>query len=372
MRRGGVVIGLRPAVSFERVLCMRLLQSSAAMAAAVSVILATGVQVASAAETVLRFATINAEATPAYKNVLEPFARKVGADSGDRIEVALKPLGGYGKPAELFAMVERGDIEIAATVQGYSPGRFPQSSVMELPLMYDTATGGTQAMWKMYQEGLFDKDYASVKVLGLYVLPPYGIFSAAKPFEKLRDLRGMRVRTPSPTVGLALARLGMIPVGVPVNLIGNVLDAGTVDAITFGWDSLTTTVGAGGKKLSEQVKILVDAKFAAPALMVVMNKAKWDAMPADMQAVIERHAVDLTLSNARLRDEAEQVTRERLSTDPNYTYVGLDPQVRLEMAAAIQPAVTDWKDAMARQGLDGERLYARARELVQQFHTASR
>lgn len=351
---------------------MRLLKSSAAMAGAVAVVLAASAQVANAAETVLRFATINAEATPAYKNVLEPFARKVAADSGDRMAVALKPLGGYGKPAELFAMVERGDIEIAATVQGYSSGRFPQSSVMELPLMYDTATGGTQAMWKMYQEGLLDKDYASVKVLGLYVLPPYGIFSAAKPIERLRDLRGMRVRTPSPTVGLALARLGMIPVGVPVNMIGHVLDAGTVDAITFGWDSLMTTAGADGKKLADQVKILVDAKFAAPALMVVMNKAKWDALPADMQAVIERHAVDLTLGNARLRDAAEEVTRDRLRTDPNYTYVALTPQVRAEMEAAIQPAVADWKAAMARQGVDGERLYARARELVRQFHTASR
>ena len=40
-------------------------------------------------------------------------------------------------------MVEKGDIEIAATVQGYHPGRFPQSSVMELPLMYENSIAGT-------------------------------------------------------------------------------------------------------------------------------------------------------------------------------------------------------------------------------------
>jgi TRAP-type C4-dicarboxylate transport system substrate-binding protein len=351
---------------------MRLPKSSAAMAAAMSVVLAAGAQVANAADSVLRFATINAEQTAAYKDVLEPFARKVAVDSGDRIEVALKPLGGYGKPADLFAMVERGEIEIAATVQGYSPGRFPQSSVMELPLMYETAISGTQAMWKLYQEGMLDRDYASVKVLGLHVLPPYGIFSAAMPIETLRDLRGMRVRTPSPTVAMALARLGMVPVAMPVNKIGNGLDAGTVDAITYGWESLTTTGGTGDKQLVDQVKILVDAKFAAPALMVVMNKATWEAMPADMRAVIERHAADLTLGNARLRDEFEQATRDRLRVDPQYTYLALTPQIRTEMEAAIQPAVNHWKAAMARQGVDGERLYARARELARPFHTASR
>ncbi len=70
---------------------MSLLKSSAAMGAAVAVGLAAGAQVANAAETVLRFATINAEATPAYRTVLEPFARKVAAVSGGRMEVAPTP-----------------------------------------------------------------------------------------------------------------------------------------------------------------------------------------------------------------------------------------------------------------------------------------
>jgi TRAP-type C4-dicarboxylate transport system substrate-binding protein len=78
--------------------------------------------------------------------------------------VALKPLGGYGKPAELFTMVEKGAIEMAATVQGYHPGRFPQSSVMELPFMFENSIAGTSAMMSLYKEGLLDKDYATVKV----------------------------------------------------------------------------------------------------------------------------------------------------------------------------------------------------------------
>src|SRR5438128_9513725 len=94
---------------------------------------------AQAAEFTLRFGSINAEKTASWDKVLVPFARAIEEDSGGRIEVALKPLGGYGKPAELFGMVEKGDIEIASTVQGYSPGRCPQSSVMELPLMFDNS-----------------------------------------------------------------------------------------------------------------------------------------------------------------------------------------------------------------------------------------
>ena len=37
--------------------------------------------------------------TAPYDQVLVPFARAVEEESGGRIEVALKPMGGYGKPA---------------------------------------------------------------------------------------------------------------------------------------------------------------------------------------------------------------------------------------------------------------------------------
>jgi TRAP-type C4-dicarboxylate transport system substrate-binding protein len=327
---------------------------------------------AHAVEFVLRFASINLANTAAYQQILVPFAQAVEKDSAGRIEVALKPMGGYGKPADLFNMTERGDIDIAATVQGYNAGRFPRSSVMELPLMFDSAVAGTHALWKLFQDGDVAADYASVKVLGLYMLPPYGIFINGKKIAQLKDLRGLRVRTPSPTVGLALSRLGAIPVGVPSDMIGDMLESRTIDAITYGWDSLTTGKGSGDKKLADQVDVLVDANFAAPALMVVMNRAKWDGLPPDLQAIIDKHSANLVTGNAKLRDEAEAVARAKLRVDPHYTYRELTADERAEMARTIQPAVADWKAAMAHQAIDGEALYEKARTLARQFHTAAR
>ncbi len=327
---------------------------------------------ANAAEYTLRFATINLAGTVPYEQVLVPFARAVEQDSGQRIEVALQPMGGYGKPAALFDMAERGDIEIAATVQGYNAGRFPRSSVMELPLMFGSAASGTQAMWQMFQDGTIAADYAAVKVLGLYVLPPYGIFTNGKPITQLRDLRGLRVRTPSPTVGLAMARLGAIPVGIPTDMIGEMLENQSINAITYGWDSVITGKGHGDKKLIDQVNVLVDANFAAPALMVVMNKAKWESMPPDLQAIIDKHAVNLTMGNAKARDEADAAARARLRADTRYTYRALTIAERAEMASVIDPAIEDWKASMAKQGIDGDALYNKARALAHQYATAAR
>ena len=127
----------------------------------------------------------------------EAVARAIEQESGGRIEVASKPAGGYGKVPEMFAMVERGDLEMAVTVQGYSPGRFPQSSVMELPLMFQNSVVGTKAMMALYKEGLLDKDFTTVKLLGLCVLEPYPIFTTGKKIETVRNFGGMRILRPA-------------------------------------------------------------------------------------------------------------------------------------------------------------------------------
>ena len=322
-------------------------------------------------EVTLRFGTINAEGTTGYNKVIMPFAQAIEKDSGGRIEVALKPLGGYGKPNELFNMAEKGDIEIASTVQGYNPGRFPQSSVMELPLMYENSIAGTRAMMGLYKEGLLDKDYASVKVLALYVLPPYPIFTTGKKIQTVRDFRGLRIRTPSVTVGLAMRKLGAIPLGVPINLIGDTLDADIVDAITYGWDSLTTTKGARNKVLADQVNVAIDANLAAPALMVVMNKAKWEALPADLKAIIEKHSADLAMQSARVREELEATSKAKIKADPRFTTLSFTAEQRQSVERLIAPSIADWKSDAAKRGFDGDRLYKRARELVQQSKVAA-
>jgi TRAP-type transport system periplasmic protein len=323
-----------------------------------------------AADIVLRFGSVNTEGTAPYDQALVPFVRAVEEESGGRIEVALKPVGGYGKPAELFNMVERGDIEMAATVQGYNPGRFPESSVMELPFMFPNAMAGTEAMMSLYREGLFSDDYASVKVLSLYVLPPYPIFTTGKKIQSVRDFRGLRLRTPSITVGLALAKLGAVPLGIPLNAIGDSIASGYVDAIAYGWDSTATTKGAGGKVLADQLSVAIDAHLAAPALMLVMNRAKWEALPDDLKAILERHGVEYAMTSARVREAQETITRKRLQSDPRFTALSFNDEQLAELQRLTAPAVQEWKVNMTKQGIDADRLYRRAVELIQRYKVA--
>jgi TRAP-type C4-dicarboxylate transport system substrate-binding protein len=250
------------------------------------ILLASAASAAAAAEFTLKFGTIYARDSSGFAEVMLPLKKRLEEQSNGRLEIELGGLGEFSRPAALLSLVEQGKVEIGMTVQGYHPGRFPLSAVMELPLIYETAEQGTFAMWQLFAEGPIAKDYADFKLLATYTLPPYGILSAVK-VETLKDLRGLRVRAPSLAVGLALNRLGMIPVGLPLDWIGMGLAQNHIDAITYGFESAATAAGDGGKRLLEQVTHLLDARIAAPALMIAMNKSAFDKLPADLRGVID-------------------------------------------------------------------------------------
>ncbi|TSE34963.1 Solute-binding protein [Tepidimonas charontis] len=84
--------------------------------------------------------------------VIEPWAKKIEADSGGRIRVQVFPamqLG--GTPPQLYDQVKDGVVDVVWTVLGHTPGRFPKMEVFELPFIAPsherTAEVTSKAAW---------------------------------------------------------------------------------------------------------------------------------------------------------------------------------------------------------------------------------
>jgi TRAP-type transport system periplasmic protein len=324
---------------------------------------------AMAQDVTLKFATINADSTRAFKEVQEPLARAIEKASDGHIKVDLRGPGsnGFGKPAELMDKVLRGEIDVAYTVQGYSPGKFPRSTVAELPLMFHDSQEGTRVFQQLYKEGLLGKEYEGLKVLVLNAGVPSGIFSATKPITAIKDLRGMRLRVASPTVGLSLARMGAVPIGLPINLIGESIANHMVDGLAFGADSLETLPGVDGKPASDQIKAFYDCNFATVATMIVMNQKAYDALPKELQkAIDDNFTVAAQQAMAKDRDVNEADSKKRFESKPGFTYTVMSPEQHDEMVKLIAPVLEDWKRSMADQGIDGDMLLKRTQELAAQ------
>lgn len=320
---------------------------------------------AHAAEFQLRFATVAIPGSATFDTVQAPFARAIEAASRGAIEVAMQPVGGTNASTELLKRLERGEVDIIATAQGYSPGRFPQTAVMELPFMFETAAAGTKVLQQLLRERLLDRDYELVQPLALAATPQYGIFLVNKPITEIADLRALRVRVPSVTIGQVMTRLGMLPSVQPYDRVFELLDAKGADALAFGWDTLEAARGPGGEALSARVKGIVDLAITAPTTMMIANKRKWSELPRELQIMIETQARASMLADAVRRDLASAAARQRLIEDASVPLFHPTASQLADVDRMTEPVVKEWIELLRRRGMDGDRLYARARVLSQ-------
>lgn len=117
--------------------------------------------------------------------------------------------------------------------------------------------------------------------------------------------------------------------------------------------------------LIEQVKYLVDARFAAPSLMVLMNQKTFDALPADIQKVIEgATGLGFSINSARMRDGWDNETRDRIKSQGSHKVITLTAEQRAEMLRRTAPVVDEWAEGVTRDGVDGRKIIERARELI--------
>jgi TRAP-type C4-dicarboxylate transport system substrate-binding protein len=122
------------------------------------------------AETIeLKFAQPFSPKHTMQKKVFEPWAEKINKMTNGKVKVTFYPGGALGKTPDHYALAEKGIADIIYVLQDYTPGRFPMTTVFELPFMITTAEKTAVAMWKVFEQfPEFRKEYDKVKVLALF------------------------------------------------------------------------------------------------------------------------------------------------------------------------------------------------------------
>lgn len=305
---------------------------------------------------------------PAQANVprlvLDVWADNVEKESGGRIKVerfAAMALG--GKPPELFDQAKDGVADIVWTVVGYTPGRFPQTEVFELPFMVSDARAASSAYWQMFEKHMKDADFKDVKILGTWVHGP-GMFHTSKPVSKPDDLKGMKIRGGSILVNKLLTRVGAEPVGLPVSAVAEALSKGVIDGTTIPWE-VTTAL-----KVPELVKN--HTEFEGPALynltfVLAMNKAKYDALPDDLKAVVDKNSgLEFSIFAGGTQADADGPARAK-AVELGNNIVTVSAEEAKQWEEIVRPIYDEWVADMKGKGVDGQALIDEARALMSSY-----
>ncbi len=294
-------------------------------------------------------------------DIIDVWADKIEADSNGRIAITRYPamqLG--GAPPELIDQVIDGVIDMTWNVVGYTPGRYPSTEVFELPFLVEDAATASGAFWQMLDGGIAESEFSDVKVLGGWVHGP-GVIHSDREVATPADLNGMKVRGASRQINGLLEVLGATPVGMPVPAVPEALSKGVIDGTTIPWE---VTFSLKVPELVEHHTEFTGKMFYTVTFVLVMNKDKYDSLPADLQAVIDDNSgMEFSMFAGKVMQDADAPARA-VAADRGNSILTLDAEQSAAWEAAAQPVYDKWLAEMSEKGIDGQALIDQATALM--------
>ena len=302
-----------------------------------------------------------------HTTMLKGWCDAIAKDSHNRLQCQIYPsmqLG--GTPPQLFDQAKDGVADVVWTVAGYSAGRFNKSQVFELPFMMTNAGATSRAAWDFAQKYAQD-EFKDVKLLAIHVHGPGNIYTREKPVAKLEDLKGMKLRAPTATIAKMLGMMGATPVGMPVPAVPEALSKGVIDGAVIPYEV------APGLKIQELTKFAAEPDRSYKALyttvfVVPMNKAKYDSLPADLKAVIDKNSGrELSAKLGSEQAGADDAGKKVFEATPGYKITQIPATELQRWKKASDPLDDAWVASMNKQGLDGKAMLADALALIDKY-----
>jgi TRAP-type C4-dicarboxylate transport system substrate-binding protein len=290
---------------------------------------------ASAAEPIkLKMAYFSSDRTTTYLAAIKPFVDAVNAEAVDLVQIEVSVSGTLGKnPTQQLQLVLDGTADLAFVVPGYTPERFPDNEVIELPGLFKNIRESTLVYTGLIAANAL-RGYDDLFVVGAFTAEPETIHTRL-PVASLGALAGMRIRSNNPVQGAALAGLGMVPVEVPINQASSAISSGKLDGAMVAPAPL---IEFGIARVVSNHYLLV---VSAAPLLVVMNRKKFEGLPEQSKQIIRKFSGEWAAERyIEIYRAVNEASLESLKQDPNRNVVA-PSAVDLARASAVFRAEVD-------------------------------
>jgi TRAP-type C4-dicarboxylate transport system substrate-binding protein len=254
-------------------------------------------------------------------------------------------------PPGTFDAVRDGLIDVSFVTASYTPARHVLPLMAELPGAGATAEINSVAFsrihWKYFQTV---NEYKGVKLLGVFTHGPGQMFTVNKPVRSVADLAGMKIRSGGGISEQAAKALGASPLFKPAPESYEILSSGVADGIFFPLESIKSF------NLDKVIKYatLFPGGFYSSSFGFFMNEDKWNKIPKQDQAIIEKHSYEYAArSNGQSWDRADQVGIQALKK-ANVKIAQATPAFVAEVRKLSAPIIDDWIKKANAKGVDAK------------------
>ena len=276
------------------------------------------------------------------------WAKEIEKRTNGKVQITMH-YGGTLTPADkCYDGVIRGISDVGMSVCGYTRGRFPLTEVVELPIGHKSGWVVTKAINEFINK-FKPKEFDDVKMMYMHAHGP-GLLHTKKLVNKLEDVRGMKIRAFGAVTKIVTA-LGGAPVSMPMGETYEALSRGVVEASIAPYEALQ------GWKWGEVVKFTVEAWGMAysSAFFIAMNKDKWNALPPDIQKIIEKVNEEWIEKQGKAWDEIDKAGKD-FTIQRGNQIITLSADENRRWERALKPLFDEYVKSMKDKGLPGEEV----------------
>ena len=278
----------------------------------------------------------------------EAWAQEVEKRTDGRVKITVYPAGTLTKAPVCYDGVVSGISDIGMSCLAYTRGRFPLLEGLDLPLGYPSGMAATMIATEMVRK-YAPAEMADTHPLYIHAHGP-GILASKKPVNNLDELKGMKIRATGLSSKIVEA-LGGAPVSMSQPETYEALQKGVVEATFCPVETLK------GWKQGEVIESVTDTSVIGytTAMFVVMNKEKWDALPADIQGIMNTINDEWVHKHGAAWDQADEEGRAFIK-ELNRPTIALSPEEGARWTAAVQPILEEYVATASAKGLPAQDL----------------
>jgi TRAP-type C4-dicarboxylate transport system substrate-binding protein len=169
------------------------------------------------------------------------------------------------------------------------------------------------------------------------------------------DLKGLRMRSPSAAQAKQLQYMGAVPIAAPITEVYQGVERGTMDGAMVPFTTiLDFRLGEVAKGITISGPV-----FGRSVFLVAMNKKKYDSLPPDARAAIDRlsgRSLSLKATDAYIKRAAEAVESVRGRID----VVTLSQPEQERIRKTLRPIIDEWIKEMEPKGIPAREMLRRA------------
>ena len=317
---------------------------------------------ASAADFKLSLATYD-PAQSANTQYQQQWADKVKKATNGRVEITIYPGGTLCAGPDTLDAVKTGVCDIGWIFTSFYPNQFPLIDVVTLPMMgINSPVQATNALWDLYNgEKAVRNELKDFQMLMLFTNNANLIGTSKKAVKTVADVKGLKLRCPTGAATSMVKAWGGNPIAMGPGDMYQAMQKGVIEGYVFEY------AGIGNYALPEITKYYTEMNLFVGPFMLLMNKTKWDTLPADVKKqILSVSGRDTSIGAANCFVKDGEKTRATIMKKDG-TIIKLTPDAYKSFKVAADAYNKDWVAAHKIANFNTAAYFKKAVALIKKY-----